>query len=219
MITKSLFTLLFIALIHELPAQNVGVGTSNPSEKLQVEGGIKVGYTSSANSQGTLRSTGTDLEYNNGFNWRSLVNYTSAVELSSLTPLQSIARNTWVQVPGVELTLSTPGIYLVIFKIGGYSNASYSLGGTYWDLSAIADFRSNGVSLLNRPRKFIVPEYSYQGVATNRIDYFESPVEYSTIQTISTSTTYTIFAQMSSDGTPPSQWVVDNAQIMAIRLN
>jgi hypothetical protein len=77
----------------------------------------------------------------------------------------------------------------------------------------------NGNSVLKRPRSFILPEFSYQGVTTNRVDYYESPVESSSIQNITANTTFTIFARMNSSGIPPDAWVVDEAQILAIRLN
>ncbi|HEX5652953.1 MAG TPA: hypothetical protein VFX58_07760 [Chitinophagaceae bacterium] len=209
----------FMIMVQQVAAQNVGIGTPTPQEKLVVDGGVTIGYTSSSFSQGTIRSTGSDLEYNTGFAWKGLVNYTSMSELSSLNPLMTTTRNAWVQVPGVSLTITTPGTYLIIFKIRGYSNGVYSLGGAYWDHAGQAEFRMNGNSILKRPISFIVPEYSYQGVATNRIDYFESPVENTSIQNISASTTFTIYARMSSTGNPPDQWVVDEAQILAIRLN
>ncbi len=50
---------------------NVGIGTSNPSETLEVAGGLKIGTTSAAND-GTIRWTGTDFEGRKGGSWVSL---------------------------------------------------------------------------------------------------------------------------------------------------
>jgi len=47
-----LFTLLFAAsFVH---AQNVGIGTDTPTEKLEVNGGVKIGPTN-ITSKGTIR--------------------------------------------------------------------------------------------------------------------------------------------------------------------
>jgi hypothetical protein len=49
----------------------VGIGTTNPSEALEVAGGVKVGNTTNANA-GTIRWTGADLEVYDGSSWKSL---------------------------------------------------------------------------------------------------------------------------------------------------
>ena len=50
---------------------NLGIGTSNPQEKLEVDGALKLGTTSNTNA-GTLRWTGTDFEGYDGSAWNSL---------------------------------------------------------------------------------------------------------------------------------------------------
>ena len=50
---------------------NVGIGTTGPAEKLEVDGAIKIGTTSNTNA-GTIRWTGTDFEGYTGSNWVSL---------------------------------------------------------------------------------------------------------------------------------------------------
>ena len=50
---------------------NVGIGTMSPTEKLDVNGGVKVGNTTNTNA-GTIRWTGADLEVYNGTEWKSL---------------------------------------------------------------------------------------------------------------------------------------------------
>ena len=47
---------------------NVGIGTTSPSEKLEVNGAIKVGNTTGTNA-GTIRWTGTAFEGYNGTSW------------------------------------------------------------------------------------------------------------------------------------------------------
>ena len=49
---------------------NVGIGVANPLEKLDVDGGIRVGRTASTNA-GTMRWTGFDFEGYDGSSWKS----------------------------------------------------------------------------------------------------------------------------------------------------
>ncbi len=53
------------------PNGDVGVGTSTPTEKLDVDGGIKVGNTTNTNA-GTIRYNGSDLQGYVGGSWSSL---------------------------------------------------------------------------------------------------------------------------------------------------
>ncbi|MCF8368636.1 MAG: hypothetical protein K9G76_06305 [Bacteroidales bacterium] len=47
---------------------DIGIGTISPLERLDVQGGLRVGYTSS-NNAGAIRWTGGQMEYNNGSQW------------------------------------------------------------------------------------------------------------------------------------------------------
>jgi hypothetical protein len=68
-----LCSLLFVAMSAVVKSQNVGIGTPNPSEKLDVNGGIKIGATTST-AKGTIRwnETKNDFEGYNGTAWVSL---------------------------------------------------------------------------------------------------------------------------------------------------
>jgi hypothetical protein len=72
---KQVFTLLLLAVSLTAAAQNVGIGTASPSEKLEVAGSIKLGASANAASApGTLRwnSITQDFEGFNGRAWVSL---------------------------------------------------------------------------------------------------------------------------------------------------
>jgi hypothetical protein len=72
---KKLFftSIVFVAVEIVTQAQNVGIGTTNPSEKLEVNGGIKIGTTTNT-AKGTIRwnETKNDFEGYNGAAWVSL---------------------------------------------------------------------------------------------------------------------------------------------------
>lgn len=51
----------------------VGIGSTNPAEKLEVDGAVRLGTTSSSNT-GTIRWSGSDFEGYDGASWLSLTN-------------------------------------------------------------------------------------------------------------------------------------------------
>jgi len=58
-------------LLNPNSGNNVGIGTTSPSEKLDVNGGIKLGSTTNTNA-GTVRWSGGDFEGYDGNDWLSL---------------------------------------------------------------------------------------------------------------------------------------------------
>ena len=53
---------------------NVGIGSSRPTEMLEVAGGVIIGYTD-GQSPGTIRWTGTDFQGFNGTSWQSFLGF------------------------------------------------------------------------------------------------------------------------------------------------
>ena len=62
-------------LLRIIPNGNIGIGTINPLEKIDINGALRIGTTTSTNS-GTIRWTGGDFEGYNGSNWVSLTSGT-----------------------------------------------------------------------------------------------------------------------------------------------
>ena len=197
-------------------SQNVGIGTSNPAEKLDVNGGVRVGYSSNNFNGGALRFNNLEIEYNTGFLWRTLVNSFKDSSLSSFTPFSTSLRNTWIEVPNVSMTVSEQGTYLVIFKVNGSNNSAYFPGSGNADNAGSAYFSLNGGSLAQRI--FIMPEDSYSPPSSVRRDFHSNPVEYTTIQNLFPGNQMKIYVRMDATGTTPNNWTVNEAQIMLIRL-
>lgn len=65
-----LYILLFL-LSNKIIAQNVGIGVPTPTQKLEVNGAIKVG-TTATNQPGTIRYNSGNFEGGDGSNWMSL---------------------------------------------------------------------------------------------------------------------------------------------------
>lgn len=206
---------IFILFSFKPYSQNVGIGTPSPVEKLEVNGGIRIGYSSNNFNGGTLRFNNNEIEYNNGFTWRTLVNSFKDSSLSPLTPFTTTVRSTWIEVPNLSMKVYEQGVYLIIYKVNGYNNSVYFPGSGNADLAGSAYFSLNGGSLAQRT--FIMPEESYTGTSGRR-DFFSNPVEYSTIQNLFPGDQMKIFVRMDATGTTPNSWTVNEAQIMLIRL-
>ena len=66
---------------------NVGIGMTEPSDKLDVNGAIRIGMTSNANP-GAIRWTGTDFEGHTDTEWRSLT--AGSVDTSGVRVIQTV---------------------------------------------------------------------------------------------------------------------------------
>jgi hypothetical protein len=214
---KSVISFLVFGLLSSYCfSQNVGVGVPNPQEKLDVGGGVKLGYTPSTNSQGTLRMSGDgqNVEYNNGFNWRQLVNYYKDSSIS--TSFITTTRNTLVQVPGVSMTISETGYYHIIFNAYGYNNNTYFPGSGNSDNNGFVEFHINGGLVRSYP--FLIPQSVWSGTS-NVMSYFSFPYETSVTRYLQAGDKFTIWAEVFSTGSTPGSWVISEAEIRAIRLN
>lgn len=63
---------------------NVGIGTNDPKQRLDVSGGIHFGYTNN-DVPGSIRTDGEDIEFYNGDNWLSLLSShkTNSVQITA----------------------------------------------------------------------------------------------------------------------------------------
>ena len=67
----SMAILALMSISTILYSQNVGVGVEHPAQKLDIDGGLKIGYTESA-VPGSIRWTGEHFQGYNGFIWITL---------------------------------------------------------------------------------------------------------------------------------------------------
>lgn len=102
-------------------SQNVGVGTTTPAEKLDINGNMNI--------TGTIKINGTDgtanqflRKDNSGvLGWGNML-YPAAVSDTSINFLPQTARNLWVTDPGISVTVSETGTYLVFFYGSMFNN-------------------------------------------------------------------------------------------------
>ncbi|MCK4796028.1 MAG: right-handed parallel beta-helix repeat-containing protein, partial [Spirochaetes bacterium] len=106
------------------PNSNVGIGVWNPTETLDVGGGIKLGNTTNANS-GTIRWTGSDFEGYNGSGWKSLTSSDSpSLWLSNGAKIYYNNGNVGIGTmdPHGKLNLFSNGNNPTVFRIDGGNN-------------------------------------------------------------------------------------------------
>lgn len=114
-----LFSFLFLQYVYP---QNVGIGTNNPAQKLEVNGGIKIGNTNNAVA-GTVRwnSNKNDFEGYNGTDWISLTGgrsgwgsqLSNSVENVAAEVLLNASQNLSDRGNALGTSLATHGSYMV----------------------------------------------------------------------------------------------------------
>jgi hypothetical protein len=83
---KNLLVLILVLFFLGFCSAQVGIGTTNPQEQLDINGALKIGTTSASNA-GTIRWTGTDFEGYNGTLWNSLTS--KAIKIDDLVDAKS----------------------------------------------------------------------------------------------------------------------------------
>ena len=119
----------------EHPSLNVGIGISDPSEKLDVDGAVKIGTTAGANA-GSIRWTGADFEGYDGGSWLSLTG--GGGSLPSGTAGQTLRHDgsNWVANSGIYNNGTYVGIGITT------PQAKLNVGGGQWDLEGTeGDFK------------------------------------------------------------------------------
>jgi hypothetical protein len=112
------------------PSGDVGIGVNPPLEKLHVEGGLRIGNTSTS-AAGALRWTGTDFEGYDGSTWKSLT-ATGGGSLPSGTIGQTLRHNgaSWA----AASNLFNDGMNIGIGTTA--PAAPFDVAGGRWDLDA-----------------------------------------------------------------------------------
>ena len=107
---------------------NVGMGVSSPTEKLEVNGAIKIGNTTNTNA-GTIRWTGSDFEGYTGTEWVSLTGGTGGA-------------TTFLQLTDTPSSYSGYGGYVVKVK-ADETGLEFGTVGGYWTQSGTSLYPNN----------------------------------------------------------------------------
>jgi len=140
-------TIVLTGIILIANAQNVGIGTDNPAEKLEVNGAIKIGHSNNT-LPGTIRwnPTKSDFEGFNGVAWVSLTGGVSQWGNQASYSTESSASNAYLywhsNTRGTELgyALHAYGNWCIA---GAYRDADIN-DATKWDVGSVRLFRKLG---------------------------------------------------------------------------
>ncbi|MCF8275416.1 MAG: tail fiber domain-containing protein [Flavobacteriales bacterium] len=125
-------------------AQNVGVDESNPAQKLDVKGAIRLqNQNNSVGVAGSIRWNGTTLQYHDGLNWISLSSTAGTVTSVSVTTANGVSGT-------VTNPTSTPAISLSLGAITPSSIAATGNISTTGNVSAtgtLSGFNFSGSSI------------------------------------------------------------------------
>lgn len=161
-----LCVLLSVTLIPWAKAQNVGIGTTIPTEKLDVNGAIKIGTTGSG-SKGTIRYRDADssVEAYAGTGWKSVINYFDVVGLAangSVPVFTSMTRGQAVVLPNLTYTVKKSGYYLVLLSADGTGvqerNNIFNFQDNREDQEGEIKLRNNGSGILTKRFFHISPD-------------------------------------------------------------
>ena len=144
---KTLITLLLILFCLDLYAQNIGIGTLTPNQKLEVTGAIQIGTTDQTGN-GSIRYNNNDFEgYSNG-KWNSFTK-------NKFQQLVGVGFNSTLRLTNVfssdSLIVAETGFYMLTFSVKGFNNANYGpMGMTNWDYGGDGWVTRSGSALTER---------------------------------------------------------------------
>lgn len=156
---------------------NIGVATTTPLEKLEVNGAIKVGSTAT-NNTGTLRFNGTDFQGYNGSSWLSLTQQNTDSQMLNLNgntlsltggnsvTIPSGADNWGTQVANTDATLTGDGTSANLIGLAQQGASSGQV--LKWDGSTWApDNDNSGASYWNQTGSALHYSSGLVGIGTN----------------------------------------------------
>lgn len=159
---------------------NVGVGTSNPSQKLDVHGKIKVGDDAQAPEEGTVRYNvaTNNFEGYNGSEWVSM-NYEPIVYSYEQHPINETYSSTTrdvVQAFPYTLTIEEPGRYMCffdfdLFNLNGNTTTLSSDRSVYIEMQIYNQlaFKGIGPNIVGLPSGFKYYFRAYENVQMHRV--------------------------------------------------
>ena len=103
---------------------NVGIGTAEPMEKLEVNGAVKIGM-STGESLGSIRWSGSDFEGWDGLSWKSFTQMAGAVDTLPFNALYGTQPADGVPVQEVNVAAGAGGAQLLYFLANQFAWQSF----------------------------------------------------------------------------------------------
>jgi hypothetical protein len=194
-------------------AGDIGIGFSYPQQKLDVNGAIKIGTTSS-NVAGSIRYTGTDFEGYTGGAWQSFTTNKSQW-LQGYNYISNV-RNTIVY-PNDSIVVNESGMYLITFNIRGVNGNSYSTLAPDYDNSGASGVYLVGYGGITPSVSLFEPYQDITGSGTF-FRYVAEQGSASVIYQLTAGNVLKVYANITATGAPATNWALSSYSVQIIKI-
>jgi hypothetical protein len=192
---------------------NIGIGTSFPVEKLQVNGAVRIGDAVGSND-GTIRYHNGDFEGYDGTSWESFTTH-KYQELLSYNRIFT-ERNMLVYSPDSVIVNET-GYYVLTFNVKGSNGNTYTATDPDYDVNGIASVYRVGAGVIT-PTLDIFEAYSDIATGVSYIRYLPQASSITTMVYLYANDVLKVSAYVTSTGTPTTQWGIGYYNIMLMKI-
>lgn len=203
---------------------NVGIGTAPNFQKLEVNGGVGIGNTSTS-SPGAMRFTGADFEGYTGASWKSFtktsIDYFQYDNSVNQTTFTSTLRNAMV-LSVDSLIVPQSGNYLIICTGRGFNSSTYAASSGIYDYEGDAGVINTSVSMnwVGGISNLMFTKYTVNAAGTTYYSYISQTFNLSTYSYLTAGNVLKVGAAVQSTGTAPTgNWTVMPYKIQLVRLN
>jgi hypothetical protein len=201
---------------------NVGIGTNPANQKLEVNGGVKIGNTTNSTPGSVRYSVAGDFEGATATGWKSLtktaVNY---YEQSNFQYVSSTARNAMI-LSLDSLIVPETGNYLILYSGIGNNNNSYDVSTNIYDAygrTGVINV-SNNLNWVGGTYALFYGSYNFNNSAASYHQYVQETYSVSTYASLTAGNVLKAGAVNFSNGTAPStSWGFTPYRIQLIKLN
>jgi hypothetical protein len=195
---------------------NVGVGTTDPLEKLEVNGAMKIGNTAQQN-EGTVRYNSGTFEGYASSAWYPLNN--EIYMMGPEVPIESTTRGSNVDFANTAFTIPATGWYLIVINALGYNANSYNVDSGNYDQNGFLYLKktTDPAGLYIMLHQFFFSYIDIDGtVATIR--YIWPPLSLSLVRQFNAGDEIILGALVNANGSPGGSWGFTSTKADVIRI-
>jgi hypothetical protein len=194
-------------------SHSVGIGTTNPLQKLEVNGAIRI-LDATSGVAGSIRYHNNDFEGYTPVGWESFINQKNQSLLNY--GVSFTTRNALVY-SNDSLVVTDPGIYLITFNVRGTDGQVYNVPAADYDQSGIAGVYKVGSGAIG-PQASIFEWTSDIGATGSYYRYVSQQSSVTTIQYLVAGDVLKAYAFVQATGNPTGNYTLNLYQIQIIKI-